>query len=130
MGAWGFKVFENDDALDWANELKGTADDTPLREAFSAVIDESDYLEAPPAAEALAAAEVVAAMRGDAVSELPDEAREYVSRVEFAVDDFLSQQARQAVEKVREDSELRELWEESEYFEQWSRTVEDLRRRL
>lgn len=130
MGAWGCSVFENDDALDWVCELEGRSDDELLRAAFSTVIDEEEYLEAPQSAEALAAAEVVAAMCGKPVEQLPDEAREYVSRVEFVVDDSLQQQARAAVEKVAHDSELRELWEDSEHLDQWTETIEDLIRRL
>jgi Domain of unknown function (DUF4259) len=65
MGAWGPAVFENDSAADWLAELPAALPQT-LELTFRPVVaTEPDlYLEEPETSEALAAAEVVAAMRG------------------------------------------------------------------
>ena len=64
MGAWGAGNFENDDALDWLAVLQAEG----LPAAGAAIQDvltlADDYLEAPTCCAALAAAEVIAALRG------------------------------------------------------------------
>ncbi len=75
MGAWGVGSFDNDDAVDW---LEGFGADgaATLQQALEAVadLDPQDYLEAPEAVHALAAAEIVAAARYGDMSRLPSEA--------------------------------------------------------
>src|ERR1700759_4152917 len=73
-GAWGYQSFENDDAMDWISELtdaKGGV--TTLNKPFDAVIGTKGYLESPACCEAIAAAEVVAALTGHPSTKLPDE---------------------------------------------------------
>ena len=65
MGAWRMGAFDNDTACDWAYELEESSDLSVLDNTFEKVISVgSDYLEAPDAEEAIAAAEVVARMKG------------------------------------------------------------------
>jgi len=81
MGAWGAGNFENDDALDWLAVLQAEG----LPAAGAAIQDvltlADDYLEAPTCCAALAAAEVIAALRGRPASRLPDELVEWLGRV-------------------------------------------------
>ncbi|MFJ5695976.1 DUF4259 domain-containing protein [Arthrobacter sp. NPDC093125] len=44
MGAWGFQAFENDDALDWLEELEAGGAEV-VRHGLNAVTD--GYIEAP-----------------------------------------------------------------------------------
>ena len=74
MGAWGVGHFDNDDAGDWVWELEDTGTASPVTAAFAAVEAEANYLEAPDACIALAAAEVVAAWAGNPAAETPDTA--------------------------------------------------------
>lgn len=71
MGAWGSGSFDNDDALDWVNDLEGSKGTAVIEFALQAVLDESDYLEAPECSAALCAAEVVAALKGAPGQGLP-----------------------------------------------------------
>ena len=64
MGAWGIGTFENDDAGDWVDRLEESEGLTLLTETLAPAADPSGYLEAPTCTEALAAAEVVAALAG------------------------------------------------------------------
>ena len=64
MGAWGVGPFENDDASDWVYQLEGAEDLELVRGTLEAAANPQGYLEAPTCSEALAAAEVVAALSG------------------------------------------------------------------
>src|SRR5438270_7521475 len=64
MGAWGVLAFDNDDANDWAYGLDEADDLSLVQSALDAVEEAEDYLEAPEAASALAACEVLARLNG------------------------------------------------------------------
>ncbi len=130
MGASGHGPFDNDDAMDWVAELAEADDESILAEALEAVsLDEDDYVEAPEASIAIASAEVIAALLDQPADELPEEVWEYVER-QRGVKPSLVKLARKAVTRVFKDSELRELWEDSDDFESWKDSVEDLLSRL
>ena len=130
MGAWGTKVFEDDDALDWIYELEQEDDLTLIKNVLkTAAAPEDDFLEAPQASQALAAAEIVAALRGKPEPQLPQEAQDWIEK--HTLDTAkLHRLAIQAVKRVRNDSELQELWEESEEIENWHAILDGLINRL
>lgn len=133
MGAWGVLAFDNDDANDWAYDLEGADDLSLVESAFDTVEEADDYLEAPDASNALAACEVLARLNGkpgykNAYTEKVDEwvaahlqtpSPSLVSRANAAIDRILG-----------ENSELKELWAESDENSAWLASVEDLRQRL
>ena len=129
MGAWGSGSFENDDALDWFAELEAEG----LRaagHALSAVEQLApEYLEASTCSAGLAAAEVVAALRGRPASDLPDDVRAWLAGVSDDPEALLPT-ARRAVELIAADSELKDLWVESADYRAWQSAVEDLQARL
>lgn len=101
-----------------------------LSSAFDLVRTLSEkYLEAPACSRALAAAEVVAALRGKPAKSLPEEVTHWVS--ENRVDPGqLVQAARTAVDSIARRSELRDLWNESAVPEPWNAVVANLKERL
>jgi hypothetical protein len=127
MGAWGLGAFDNDDAADWVHELDVAADEAVLERAFACVstIGEPG---SPDCCRALAAAEVVAALRGRPGSSLPEAAAAWVVGRDASAP--LVDAARRAVDTVAARSELRELWAETEDLAAWLRLVDDLRGRL
>jgi hypothetical protein len=129
MGAWGTGSFENDDASDWVYTL--TADKTlaPATSALALAAGMS-YLEAPAACEALAAAEVLAAYQGKPSSALPPEVAEWLMATKPAIGPNDLALARTVVQRVLTDSELQELWEDSDEFDSWKAGVEQLATRL
>ena len=129
MGAWGVGNFENDDALDWMAELQSSKDSTPILAAFSE-ITEGNFLEAPDCANALAAAEVVAALKDNPSKDLPDEIATWVSSSRLFVDNELVVTAKNVVNKIRQSSELKKLWEDSDSLDEWENVVNDLDLRL
>ncbi|HXG08753.1 MAG TPA: DUF4259 domain-containing protein [Gemmataceae bacterium] len=129
MGAWGHGSFENDDALDWVGELEGAEDTEPISEAFDAVLEAEDYLEAPEASRGIAAAEVVAALIGQPAAKLPGEVTSWLVGKK-PPKPALVQKAQRVVKRILKNSELKELWAESEDSAKWQQEVEGLLHRL
>ena len=131
MGAWGINTFENGDAADWLAEFCDEPDKELLVEAFESVNNIGDnYLEAPESSAALAAAEVIAALLGKPSANLPDEAKDCLAKLKLKPSEKLVASARKAVERIKTDTELKELWDESDHAARWQATVEDLAARL
>jgi hypothetical protein len=132
MGAWGRGSFDNDDAADWVYEFERDGV-TAVRSAVqqAAGLGEDEYLEAPEASQAVAAAEIVAAARDGDLSKLSATARDaFPGRQHAVASANLSELARQAVERVLRRSELKDLWEEGDEGEAWSQDVAALLARL
>lgn len=134
MGAWSHEAFGNDDAGDWIAQLEERNDLGLVESTLDAVLAiGDDYLEAPEAAEAIAAVEVVARLRGrpgktDADAEAVDK---WVALVKLEASPALIAKARRALDRIlTEPSELMELWDESEDAAAWRASVEDLKARL
>ena len=134
MGTWDVGSFDNDDAADWAYELEDCGDLSVIENAIAGVLDpDDDYVEAPVAAEAIAAIDVLARLQGNwgersAYTETVDA---WVERERLPVPAALAKQAVQALDRiVGEQSELRELWAESEEFDAWMASVAELRSRV
>lgn len=133
MGAWSHEAFGNDEALDWAGGLEEVDDLSLIEAALDAVADEPQgYLDASPAAEALAAIELLARLRGHASDEaFPESAEDWMARTRLTPPETLAQRALAVLDRIGgEDSELKDLWEESDSAEAWQASLADLRRRL
>ena len=129
MGAWGSSVFENDSAADWLGELLEEGRFQLIGEALGALT--SGYNEADECSAALAAAEVVAAARGWQVRAFPKELKQWIEEFDYRPTDDARTLAIQAVCRVRDDSELAELWKENAKEEKkWRAGLEDLIERL
>ena len=129
MGAWGVGHFDNDDAGDWVWELEEAKSFGPVEAAIEAVEASDDYLEAPDACIALAAAETIAATLGKPAADLPDSVAALISNLGNSPPELVTR-AKAAVTKVADDSELRELWEETDDFNTWQSKVSNLLQRL
>ncbi len=130
MGAWGPGIFENDEALDWVIDLEGTKDYSMVNDALETVNSGAGgYLESPDCSNALAAAEVVAALAGNPAPDLPDEVISWL-KGKKAADAKLIKSAKSAVSAIARESELRELWKESDEYGSWKEVISDLKQRL
>ncbi|MET7281787.1 DUF4259 domain-containing protein [Kribbella sp. NPDC005582] len=132
MAAWDATVFGNDDAADWAGDLADAGEDQRVAEALerAAGTARGEYLEASEGAQALAAAEIVAAAAGapTGVSPYNERALAWASGRAGLVE--LIPVALRAIDRVvADDSELAELWEEAD-DPAWLKAVDDLRARL
>lgn len=130
MGAWGIGNFENDEAMDWIYELEDSKDFAVLERALKAVTrDESGAADIFDASAALAAAEVVAALLGFPPDDLPEEVESWIDGKPEPPNNLVAL-AQRAVEAVKQKSELRDLWEESESLDEWTEVLNDTQSRL
>ncbi len=134
MGAWGAGSFDNDTACDWSYDLEETDDLSLVEDALERVLEAGDeYLDAMDAEEALAAAEVIARLQGNfgeknAYTEPVDE---WVAANPLPVSPELAKRSHAVIERiVGSESELAELWEESESFDEWKAAVAELKGRI
>ncbi len=133
MGAWGISSFDNDDAADWLEELLLADNLLILYSAFEMVDEE--YLEFPDACNALAAAEVVLALKGNTRKGVPAKAQQWVQQHQSsATADELAELTKMAIAAVKKvtspDSELDELWQESEDYDDWLEDIITLKEAL
>ena len=134
MGTWALDAFGNDYAMDWAQDLHEYKTLELVETTLDNVIDSQEAeLEAPFAAEALAALEVIARLSGKPGEADPATAEvdEWVAACRKKVTPPLLEKARLAFDRITaETSELRQLWQDSEHFADWQADVADLRQRV
>lgn len=123
--AWGPGTFENDAALDFAADLPRDRGIAPVDDALAVADSIGPY----DAAVALAAAEMVAALEGRPVDEVPGEVVDWLAAVQPRRDADLARRAHAATLRVRDASALRTRWDESG-ADSWLASVDDLLRRL
>lgn len=132
MGAAaGTGTFDDDDANDWLDSFESDGP-TAIETALTTVTElgREEYLEAPEASHALAAAELVAAALTGEDDRLPDGFKPRFARHVDAINDAdLTALARKAVLRVLRNSELKELWDDAD-DEEWEEGVRDLLERL
>ena len=120
MGTWGPGPLENDDAQAFAIESRKSFDLVKcMVAAFCEVAQNGDdYLEAPSAQAAIAAAEMLTIALNDADTE-------------DGIDAELVNLARRSLERaLNPPSEILELWQESNDFDKWKNSVESIVNRL
>jgi hypothetical protein len=120
MGTWDVGPFDNDTAADWCGDLDAAASGqrpTIVRNALTAVLDNGDdYLDSDVAVEAIAAAALIASQLPGGTKITSPYAPDFVlegGKLELA-DDVPALAVRALDRVVGDDSEWRELWEESE----------------
>jgi hypothetical protein len=131
MAGWGTGSFENENAQAWLPLLTSLSvgDLQPL---LSRAADNDDYLKAPDASVAVAAAEAIAALKGEPAPITPKEIADWALKAKSnntSVSD-LSGLALRATQRVRTNSELKELWHEADGLNEWSANLRDLEKRL
>ncbi len=125
MGVWGSGSFENDDALDFAAEIRSVDDLIEEVRFNEAGVD----LEIDKACRVLVVGECVATMRGHSHPDMPGELAQRLA--EFGPpSDELYDNARDSVSIVITNSELSDLWAESEDRGEFNRAMTGLIDRL
>ena len=132
MGAWGTGNFENDNAGDWIWELEKSRDKQLLHETLLRVT-EVEHPHAPECNEALAAADIVLAGLSGDHSQLPGGARKWITartglfvRRSKQFGSLDAQMAGAAVRQILDNSELSELWKETDDNLPWRQMQEKL----
>ncbi|HEY1068108.1 MAG TPA: DUF4259 domain-containing protein, partial [Pirellulales bacterium] len=122
MGAWSHEPFGNDVANDWADGLEEVNDFSHIEDAFDRVLTAEDYLDADEAQEAIAAAETLAKMlgKGTQTDAYTETVNDWAAAHPLKPTPALLSKARNSLARIlADDSELRDLWSESDSFEPW-----------
>ncbi len=134
MGTWSVDSLGNDDACDWGYGLDDCNDLSLINATLDKVLNEgADYLESPDACEAIAAIETIARLQGNwgelnAYSESIDS---WVKKTKLIPSKALAEKAHKVIERIlADDSEIKELWQESEEFDAWQASVKNLATRI
>ena len=130
MGAWSHESFGNDTAADWAYGLAECKDMAYIESAIDAVLSEEDYLDSDIASEAVAAIEVVAKMlgKGTQADAYTENADIWVAAMTVPPSPELRAKAVRTLDRITADeSELAELWSDTDDSDSWSATLATLR---
>ena len=135
MGSWDVGSFDNDTAADWSYGLENATDLSYVEETLDRVLacGERDEVSADDGECAVAAAEVVARLRGHwgEESAYSATADAWVRSRNAAPPADLVRKAIAAVDRLsRAPSELLELWDEGQDAEGWLDSIRDLKDRL
>lgn len=131
MAAWDTGPFDNDDAVDWLEELIDSSDISILSATLDVIGDVGeDFLESADCCNAIAAAEIVAALLGQAGAGLPAKAKAWIKKYKKLDAAPLLPTAQAVVQRIRKKSELKDQWEESEDPDKWYAAIDDLATRL
>jgi hypothetical protein len=129
VGAWGTGSFENDDAKDWAAGVDKIAPEE-LTRILARAADDPEYLEAPAAYVAVAAGEVVAALGGAPGEGAPAAIVEWARTHPQAFTPELKAVAIRALERVRTNSEVKDLWLQADGLNDWIAAIRELQGRV
>ena len=131
VGSWGVASFENDAAGEWFLLVEEAPDPGAIMaSAIDEVLGAAEYLEVDLCREAIAAAELCACCAGQPPDRLPDNVYGWVQANPHGPHADEIELAVQAVSRVRDESELRDLWEGAGDRSQWLAEVDDLLSRL
>jgi hypothetical protein len=131
VASWGVASFENDAAADWFLLVEEAPDPgAVMASAIDDVIGAAEFLDVGVCCEAIAAAELCASCAGQLPDRLPDNVDGWVQANPHGPHADEVELAVQAVTRVREESELRDLWDDSDDGPRWLAGVDDLLSRL
>jgi hypothetical protein len=118
MSGWAPGPFDNDDALDFIDDLAEAPEWRTVVQALDHVTKAAGYLEAPEGSIAVAAAAIVAAAVGD-VTILPDNHRELKAALGAPPEGAVALARSALARVVAPASELDELWQEGDDHDAW-----------
>jgi hypothetical protein len=130
MGAWSHEPFGNDTAADWAWGLDDSKDFAYVESAIDSALAEGDFLDSDVAAEAVAAVEVIAKMlgKGTQADSYTESADIWVAAMTTSPSAELRAKALRAIDRITAgESELAELWAESDSNDAWLASMATLR---
>ena len=130
MGAWGTRNFENDGSQDWIFDLMDNRDGGLVSDTMARIINNHEALELSDCEEALAAAELVAALVGKPSEDFPEDPLEQLDRLNLIATRALRNQAIATVNKIIAGSGMKNYWEQEGNLDSWMAIETNLIKRL
>lgn len=133
MGSWGYTNFDNDTAQDFVADVEEEGIDR-IVSAIEVIktIEEDAYLDSDLCAEALAAMEYIATAKDRMAEDFPEDAEDWVKahKAQLLIIRGIVAKCQQAIDRIKNNSELKDLWEETEDFDNWNKVLDDLNTRI
>lgn len=131
MGAWGYSVFDDDSALDFYNELIANEDGDAFIGQIEDVLNnacETDYLEVDEGNAVLVSCCIIDACINGTEYKFPSEGySDLISEDHKMKLRSLRTTAVDAINSVlSENSELNELWDETDTYEDWKSSIQKM----
>ncbi|GAB3223226.1 hypothetical protein GCM10027346_02030 [Hymenobacter seoulensis] len=130
MSTWGYFNFDNDVAADFAGSFRDNPDDSALRQALELVAAEDGSTLADDTSEALAAAEIVAAILGKPSRDFPADLLLVIGKIDGRRGEYMRELAQQAVSSILLNSELQAFWTGTDDAKNWQHLQKELLERL
>jgi hypothetical protein len=130
MGAWGTRNFENDGSQDWIFDLMDNRDGGLVSDTMARIINNHEPLEVSDCEEALAAAELVAALVGKPSDDFPEDPLEQLDSLNLIATRALRNQAIATVNKIIAGSGMKNYWEQEGNLDSWMAIETNLIKRL
>lgn len=130
MGTWGTRNFENDGSQDWIFEMMDNKDGGMVADTLQFTLNKEGVPDASECEDALAAAEVVAALAGYPSEDFPEDPLDNLDSLQLLAAPALKRLAASVVAKIQEQSGMRDQFEEAGELEAWIKVQDDLRKRL
>jgi hypothetical protein len=124
MGTYGTKTFENDCALDWISELMEDKNLAMVAAKLYEVNNEynerpDELLDSDLASEALAAAEIVAALLEAPSNELPTNVNKWLKKKSITYDNGLISMFSDIIKNIDFDDDFKSRWEDYSKEDKW-----------
>lgn len=130
MGAWGWSIYENDDALDLVNDILSTKSGAGFIKEFKDFLDNIDLSDMIACSKALVYADIIGATRKFPSSQTPDELKKWLADKNIHFSDDSMRLLKQYLVKIVAGSELNDLWKESDQYENWKGSVNEVIQKL
>ena len=125
MSTWKEGPFDNDMACDWLWELQESGDATFLFKTLQQAC-ESEILDSPECEQIVAAATLVNAACFEKLSNIPKEAKDWIRKRGFVPDRALIDVSISSLATVLRESELLNLYQESNREKPWRKATEKI----
>ena len=129
---WGVNTFDNDVAINWLKKLN-------LENNFSSIpalikrynsLDNLDDVTLDECTEVIAAIEVIATAKTDDFKVFPSEFVDWLTNEDYSFTPEEIKDAKTLFEKIRKDSEIKELYIDSPQLKPWNEYMDVLAKKL
>jgi hypothetical protein len=127
----GFTIYDNDSYSDLLEKVAIEGKE-PLINSLEPVMSGKSEATLNQCEMALAATDLIASLNGKFSDKMPDTIREKVEKINLGLD--LNEQvlnvAADIIDIIGTESELKDLWKESNHFDEWTDHLIDIQNRL
>ena len=132
MSAWGISNFENDTALDWVGKIVKQKDINVITNSIDKFVSGFNAEETTliNCSKFLTLAEILAGLLGSPAEDFPEELTDWIESKYINIEQSTIDTAIEGVRLLMNESEVREMYLDSGYFNSWDKAQKNLIKRL